>query len=93
MDTNGEGGIIMIIAAESPFKNGDFIKEKYSHLLQEIEEVIGAVDATLYKTKISKEKRTKGTRPLDNNEIRRVSTFFAYLHDIYVDLLDIYGRK
>ena len=50
----------MIIAAEYPFKDVDFIKEKYSHLLQEIEEVIGAVDANLYKTKISKEKRTEG---------------------------------
>ena len=52
----------MIIAAEYSFKDGDFIKEKYSHLLQEIEEVIGAVDATLYKTKISKEKGQVGRR-------------------------------
>ena len=50
----------MIIAAEYSFKDGDFIKEKYSHLLQEIEEVIGAVDASLYKTKISEEKGKKG---------------------------------
>ena len=50
----------MIIAAEYPFKGEDFIKEKYSHLLQEIEEVIGAVDASLYKTKVSKEKGKEG---------------------------------
>ena len=50
----------MIIAAEYSFKDGDFIKEKYSHLLQEIEDVLGAVDATLCKTKISEESKKEG---------------------------------
>ena len=50
----------MIIAAEYPFNDGDSIKETYPHLLQEIEEIIAAVDASLYKTKESKEATKKG---------------------------------
>ncbi|MDD9974957.1 MAG: BglII/BstYI family type II restriction endonuclease [Candidatus Poribacteria bacterium] len=45
----------MIIAAEYSFNNGDSIKEKYPHLLQEVEDIIASVDASHYKTKESKE--------------------------------------
>ena len=60
----------MIIAAEYSFNNGDFIKEKYPHLLQEVEDIIAAVDASHYKTKESEEKTMKGKMlysPIDLN--------------------------
>lgn len=47
----------MKIVGRYSFNNGDaVIKEKYPHLLQEIEEVIHSIDAALYKDKESKEK-------------------------------------
>ena len=45
----------MIIAAEYSFNDGDSIKEKYPHVLQEVEDIIAGVDASHYKTKESKE--------------------------------------
>ena len=51
----------MRIAGIYPFKEGDaVIRERYPHLLQEIETVIEAVDANLYKSKASKEKTMPG---------------------------------
>lgn len=45
----------MIIAAEYSFNDGHSIQETHPHLLQEVIEIIVAVDALRYKTKISKE--------------------------------------
>lgn len=41
----------MIIAAEYSFNGGDAIKKKYTHLLQEVVEVIASVDAAQCRTK------------------------------------------
>ena len=47
----------MVIAGEYSFKDGlERIRDKYPHLLQEIYEVIDAVDAQGHKTKESQEK-------------------------------------
>ena len=45
----------MIIAAEYSFNDGHSIQESHPHLLQEVEDVIAAVDASICKTKKSKE--------------------------------------
>ena len=45
----------MIIAAEYSFNDGHSIQETHPHLLQEVRDIIAAVDASLYKTKESKE--------------------------------------
>lgn len=45
----------MIIAAEYPFNDGDMIKDKYSDLFREVEDVIGSIDASQTKTKTSEE--------------------------------------
>ena len=45
----------MIIAAEYSFNGGDAIKKKYTHLLQEVVEVIASVDAAQCRTKESRE--------------------------------------
>ena len=50
----------MIIAAEYPFNDGDMIKDKYSDLFQEVEDVINSINALCYKTKQSKEKTMRG---------------------------------
>lgn len=51
----------MIIGGQYSFNNGlEVVTEKYPHLLAEIKEAIGAVDASLHKTKTSKEKTTQG---------------------------------
>ena len=51
----------MVIAGEYPFNNGlERIREKYPHLLDEIYEIIQAVDAQQHKTKESKEKTMPG---------------------------------
>ena len=50
----------MIIAAEYSFNKGDSIRETHPHLLQEVEEIIASVDASVYKTKKSKEKTMLG---------------------------------
>ena len=51
----------MIIAGEYSFNDGrEFINKKYKHLLDEIKDVISAVDANQHKTKKSKEKTMLG---------------------------------
>ena len=45
----------MIIAAEYSFNNGHSIQETHPHLLQEVIDIIAAVDALHYKTKVSEE--------------------------------------
>ena len=45
----------MIIAAEYSFNGGDAIKKKYTHLLQEVVDVIASVDAAQCRTKESRE--------------------------------------
>ena len=45
----------MIIAAEYSFNDGHSIQETHPHLLQEVRDIIAAVDASLHKTKESKE--------------------------------------
>ena len=55
MDPDSEGGEIMIIAAEYSFNDGHSIQETHPHLLQEVIEIVAAVDALRYKTKVSKE--------------------------------------
>ena len=45
----------MIIAAEYSFNDGHSIQETHPHLLQEVEDIIAAVDASHHKTKESKE--------------------------------------
>jgi hypothetical protein len=52
---------VMIIAAEYSFNDGkEFINKKYKHLLDQIKDVISAVDASQHKTKKSKEKTMLG---------------------------------
>lgn len=51
----------MIIASEYSFKDGkEVLISKYPNLLNEIREIIGAVNANLYKTKKSREKTMPG---------------------------------
>lgn len=51
----------MVIAGEYSFKDGlERIRDKYPHLLEEIYEVIDAVDAQEHKTKESREKTMPG---------------------------------
>ena len=45
----------MIIAAEYSFNDGHSIRQTYSYLLQEIEDIIATVDAVHHKIKESKE--------------------------------------
>ncbi len=51
----------MRIAAQYSFKNGlDEINARHPHLLAEVKDAIRAVDAALYKTKLSREKTKAG---------------------------------
>jgi hypothetical protein len=51
----------MIIAGEYSFNNGkQYIEENFARQLQEIKAAIRAIDATLHKTKVSKEKTMMG---------------------------------
>ena len=66
----------MVIAGKYSFNNGlRQIKGKYPHLLDEIYEVIAAVNASKHKTKESKEKNKTGTMLFNtttlNKEIKR----------------------
>ena len=45
----------MIIAAEYAFNNGDSIREARPQLIQELEDIIAAVDASRCKSKTSEE--------------------------------------
>jgi hypothetical protein len=52
----------MIIAALYSVKDGQrVVREKYPHLLSEIEEAITTIDSVAHKTKVSKEKTMPGT--------------------------------
>jgi len=55
MEIDGEGGTIVIIAAEYSFNDGHSIRRTHPYLLQEIEDIIAAVDAAHHKIKESKE--------------------------------------
>ena len=50
----------MIIAAEYLFNGGDIIKKTHSEQFQEVEHIINSIDASSYKTKVSKEKTMPG---------------------------------
>lgn len=51
----------MIIAGVYSFKNGKAVLEaKFGSELQEVEQIIAAVDSTIHKTKVSKEKTMPG---------------------------------
>jgi hypothetical protein len=62
----------MRIVGIYPFNNGvEYVKEKYPKELAEIERAIQSIDASLYKTKESKEKTMKGEMlfsPVELNE-------------------------
>ena len=62
----------MIIAAEYSFNDGHSIQETHPYLLQEVKDVIAAVDALHYKVKESKEITMPGKMlysPLDLNRV------------------------
>ncbi|MCY3664957.1 MAG: BglII/BstYI family type II restriction endonuclease [Gemmatimonadetes bacterium] len=61
----------MIIAAEFPFNNGGSIRKTHPLLVQEVEDVIAGVNAPLYKTKVSKEKRSLGKLIYDPNDLNK----------------------
>lgn len=66
----------MVIAGEYPFNNGlERIRNKYPHLLDDIYEIIQAVDAQQHKTKKSREKTMPGkmlfSPPSLNKNIKR----------------------
>jgi len=50
----------MIVAAEYPFNGGRAIRRKWPQLIQELEDIIAEVDASLHKDKTSKEKTKSG---------------------------------
>jgi len=51
----------MVVAGRYSFNKGlEVVKEKYSHLLEQINEIIGQIDASQCKTKKSKEKTMPG---------------------------------
>ncbi len=51
----------MKLAAQYSFKNGlDEVASRYSHLLAEVRDAIGSVDASIAKNKLSKERTTVG---------------------------------
>ena len=61
----------MIIAAEYAFNNGDIIRETHPQLMQELEDIIAAVDASRCKSKTSEEITMPGKMlysPKDLNE-------------------------
>ena len=61
----------MIIAAEYSFNNGCSIKKKQPELLQEVREIIASVDASLCKTKKSKEVTMAGKMLYSPPELNR----------------------
>lgn len=62
----------MIIAAEYSFNGGDAIQKKYTHLLQEVEDVIASVDALQCKTKTSEEITMPGKMLYSPKALNRV---------------------
>lgn len=70
----------MFIAGRYSFNGGEeFIQKNFPHLLQEIETVIGIVDASKYKTKVSKEKTKRGKLLYDPSELNKA--FKAPFHE------------
>ena len=61
----------MIIAAEYSFNDGDAIKKTYSLLLQELEDVVAAVDASRCKRKISEEVTMQGKMLYSPRELNK----------------------
>ena len=61
----------MIIAAEYSFNNGYSIQERYPFLLQEVRDIIASVDASLCKTKKSKEITMEGKMLYSPKELNR----------------------
>jgi len=64
----------MVIAAEYSFNGGDTIQKKYTHLLQEVEDVIASVDALQCKTKTSEEITMPGKMLYSPKALNRVFT-------------------
>ncbi len=70
----------MFIAGRYSFNGGEeYIQQHFPTLLQEIETVIGLVDASKYKTKVSKEKTKKGRMLYDPPELNKA--FKEPFHD------------
>ena len=61
----------MIIAAEYAFNKGHVIRDTHPYLLQELEDIIAGVDASLYKTKESKEVTMRGRLLYDPPSLNR----------------------
>lgn len=62
----------MFIAGRYSFNGGEeYIQENFPQLLQEIETVISLVDASRYKTKVSKEKTKRGKLLYDPSELNK----------------------
>ncbi|MCY3664958.1 MAG: BglII/BstYI family type II restriction endonuclease [Gemmatimonadetes bacterium] len=61
----------MIIAAEFAFNNGHVIRNTHPYLLEELEDIIAGVDASLYKTKESKEVTMRGKLLYDPPSLNR----------------------
>jgi Restriction endonuclease BglII len=70
----------MFIAGRYSFNGGEeYIQQHFPHLLQEIETVIGHVDASKYKIKVSKEKTKKGKMLYDPSALNKA--FKAPFHE------------
>ncbi len=61
----------MIIAAEYSFNDGDAIKKTYPLLLQELEDVVAAVDASRCKSKTSEEVTMQGKMLYSPRELNK----------------------
>ncbi len=61
----------MIIAAEYPFNGGRSIENTHTYLLQEVEQIIAGVDASLYKIKESKELTMPGKKLYSPSDLNR----------------------
>lgn len=63
----------MEIVAEFSFKNGkEFIEKRHKAELKEIKDIISSIDASILKTKISKEKTMKGKALYAPKELNKV---------------------
>lgn len=62
----------MIVAGRFSFNNGeDAVNSKYPHLLEEIEEAIGGIDAEEHRTKVSTEKTMMGRMLFSPSSLNR----------------------
>ena len=62
----------MIIAAEYSFNGGNAIQKEYTHLLQEVDDVIKSIDASQCKTKTSEEITMPGKMLYSPRDLNRV---------------------